>query len=132
MQNDFSGMSKRKQMQVLRDQGLKYREIAEMFGCTPQYVSSVCSKRNPAYFIPIGSECPYTNLRKWMNDHKVSRAEFLRRMGLTVTTGNYERFNSYLNGACFARKPYIDKMLKVTGMTYEELFYTEVDDGKVD
>jgi hypothetical protein len=34
-----------------------------------------------------------------------------------------------MRGDAQPRKPYIDKMLAVTGMTYEELFYTEVDDG---
>ena len=117
--------SKRKQMQMLRDQGLKHKEIAEKFGCSRQYVAMVCSKCDPAYFIPIGEECVYPNLRKWMNENKVSRKEFLRRMGLTPHNTNYDRFNSYITGKNHARKPYIDKMLEVTGFTYEELFHTE-------
>ena len=117
--------SKRKQMQMLRDQGLRYKDIAEKFGCSKQYVAQVCGKHDPAHFLPIGDECIYPNLRKWMNENKVSRKEFLRRMGLTPHSTNYERFNSYITGNCHARKPYIDKMLEVTGFTYEELFYTE-------
>ena len=117
--------SKRKQMQMLRDQGLKYKEIAEKFGVSNQYVSMVCGKCSPAYFQHIDDSCIYPNLRKWMNEKKVSRREFLRRMGLAPYTGNYERFASYLRGESCPRKQYIDKMLEVTGMTYETLFYTE-------
>lgn len=117
--------SKRKQMQMLRDQGLKYREIAEKFGCSTQYVSMVCGKRDPSHFVPIGEECIYPNLRKWMNENKMSRREFIRRMGLTAHANDYERLSKYIRGEYHPRKPYIDKMLEVTGMTYETLFYTE-------
>ena len=122
-------LSKRKQMQMLREQGLKHREIAEKFGCSRQYVAMVCGKCDPAYFSPIGDDCIYPNLRKWMNENKVSRKEFIRRMGLAEFGGNHERFSKCLRGESHPRKPYIDKMLEVTGLTYETLFYTEVDDG---
>lgn len=122
---DLPGMSKRKQMQALRAQGLKYKEIGERLGVSAQYVAVVCGKGDQAYYRPVGDECVYPNLRKWMNKNKVSRREFLRRMGLTAHTGNYERLTSYLRGETEPRKAYIDKMLEVTGLTYEELFYTE-------
>jgi transcriptional regulator with XRE-family HTH domain len=121
--------SKRKQMQMLRDQGMKHREIAERFGVSRAYVAAVCGKCDPAYFVPVDDGCIYPNLRDWMNKNKVSRKEFMRRMGITGHTTNYERFTAYMRGDAQPRKPYIDKMLAVTGMTYEELFYTEVDDG---
>lgn len=121
--------SKRKQMQMLREQGLKHREIAEKLGVSNQYVSTVCAKCDPAHFRYVDDSCIYPNLRNWMNENKITRREFLRRMGLMPYTGNYERFTSYLRGDNYPRKPYIDKMLAVTGMTYETMFYTEVDNG---
>lgn len=121
--------SKRKQMLLLRDQGMKYREIAEKLGVSNQYVSMVCAQYDPAHFQYIGESCVYPNLRNWMNENKVSRKEFLRRMGLTGNPGNYERLTSYMRGESHPRKQYIDKMLKVTGLKYEKLFYTEVEDG---
>lgn len=121
--------SKRMQMMLLRDQGLTHREIAERFGVSRQYVAMVCGRFDPVYFSPIGKECIYPNLRKWMNIHKVSRKEFLRRMDLTPSSNNYDRLNSYLYGIGYPRKPYIDKMLAITGLTYEELFKTEDEDG---
>ena len=121
--------SKRKQMQMLRDQGLKHREIAERFGCSRQYVAKVCSKCDSAYFIPVGDECIYPNLKKWMNDNKVTRKEFLWRMGITEGAENYARFSKIIRGQQYPNKRYIDKMLEATGMTYETLFYTEAEDG---
>jgi hypothetical protein len=57
-----------------------------------------------------------------MNDNKVTRREFLRRMGLVTHNTNYERFNNILRGEGDPQKHYIDKMLEVTGLTYEVLF----------
>jgi len=122
-------MTKKEQMMLMREHGMKHREIAEVFGVSRQHVASVCGKCDPAYFIPVGDECVYPNLRKWMNKNKVSRQEFLRRMGLAPHTKNHERLSSYISGKSNPRKSYIDNMLKVTGMTYEALF-AEVDDGE--
>lgn len=121
--------SRRMKMLMLREQGLTYREIAEKLGVSNQYVSMVCGKFEPAHFQYIGDNCVYPNLRNWMNEHKVSRREFLRRMGLTGNNGNYERFASYMRGESHPRKQYIDKMLAVTGLTYEKLFYREGNNG---
>lgn len=122
-------MGKKEQMRQMREQGFKHREIAERFGVSRQYAAHVCGYCDPAYFVPIGDECIYPNLRNWMNTHKVSRKEFLRRLGLTAHSNDYERLLKYMTGKQHPRKPYIDKMLAVTGMTYETLFYMEVDDG---
>ena len=122
-------MGRKEQILRLRKQGLKHKEIEERLGVSEQYSSIVCSKVYPGHFVPIGNDCPYPNLRKWMNENRITRKDFLQRMGLTVHQANYDRLNSYINGKGCPRKPYIDKMLAVTGMTYETLFYTEVNDG---
>lgn len=112
-------------MQRLREQGLKYREIAAILGCTTQYVASICCKTNPTYFTYIGKECVYPNLRNWMNENKVSRKKLLEKMGLAVHTSNYDRMLKYLNGYCFPRKDYIDRLIAATGLPYEILFEVE-------
>ena len=40
-----------------------------------------------------------------------------------------ERDVSYLSGKCEPRKPFIDKMLSITGMTYEKAFCKEEKNG---
>lgn len=118
-----SKSDRKEEMRRLREQGLKQREIAEMFGVSIQYVSLVCGKGNPARFVPVSSNCVYPNLRKWMNENKVSKSELLRRMGMDVNTSNSLRLGAYMLGETYPRKPYIDKLLAATGLTYEVLFY---------
>ena len=115
-------MDKKEKMKLLREQGITCQEIADMFGVSRQRVHQVCGKTHPGYFRPIGDECIYPNLRKWMNENKVSRKEFLQRMGLSPYSENQAQFGRYVRGECQPKKPYIDKMLAVTGLTYETLF----------
>ena len=111
----------------LREQGLTYREVAEMLGVSWQRAAQLCGKQNIAYFRHIDESCIYHNLRAWMNEHKVSRAELLRRMGLTTNPENSTKLSKIMCGEWQPRKPYIDKMLQVTGLSYEKLF--EVSDS---
>ncbi len=120
---------RKKEMRALREQGLKHREIAERFGVSHQYVAMVCGTCDPRYYIHIGDECVYPNLRNWMNENKISRKELLRRIGVEPLANNYSRLNKYLRGEAQPRKPWIDKMLEVTGMTYEVMFW-RAEDGK--
>lgn len=115
-------MTKKEQMIAFRNQGMKYRDIAKAFGCSYQYVAKICATYDPSHFRCIYEECVYPNLRKWMNENKVGRGEFLRRMGLDAHPTNYERLKYVIRGESYPRKDYIDKMLEVTGMTYETLF----------
>jgi hypothetical protein len=122
-------MTKKAQILDLRNQGLDVKVIADMVGVSVCYVYQICQCVYPRYYSPIGNECIYPNLRKWMNKHKVSRKEFLLRMGLTAHQCNYQKFTDLMQGKYEPRKNYIDKMLEVTGLTYEELFKTEDEDG---
>lgn len=109
----------------LRAQGLKYKEIAEIMGVSHQYVAQVCGKSNPYRFRYASEKIVYPNLRKWLNDNKVSIREFIRRCGSNPYGGTLAIFNNWLYGNNDPCKRHIDASLKVTGMTYEELFYRE-------
>lgn len=100
---------------------MTYKQIGEAMGISRQRVSQICGKQDVAHFRVI-TDCPYHNLRNWMNENKVSRTEFIRRMGLESNRENLARFRKIIRGENEPRKSYIDKMLKVTGFTYEQLF----------
>lgn len=109
-----------------REKGLTYRQIAEKHGVSFQTVAQACSKSDASKFRAFTeSDCVYPNLRKWLNDNKVSRCEFIKRVGLCANNSASTIFGNYFRGKHYPNKQTIDKMLRVTGLTYEELFYRE-------
>jgi len=106
-----------------REKGLTYREIAEKYGVSYQGVAQACGKSNPNYFkYHKENAVIYPNLRKWMNDNKVSIFEMVRRCGMERCNDNAIRLRNQLKGKNHFRKPMIDKLIAITGMKYEELF----------
>lgn len=118
--------SKKEQMIAMRQQGMKYKDIAEIFGCSRQYVATVCGKADVAHFRHCDSI--YPNIQRWMNENKVSMFELLRRMGLMPYSDNLDRLRRVIRGQTQPKKDCIDRLIKVTGMTYEVLF-AEVENG---
>ena len=109
-----------------RAKGKTYKEIAEQYGISHQAVAAVCCKSVDSQFRPWSADrCIYPNVRSWLNDNKVSLSEFIRRMGEVPGGGYTGRFGGYLKGKYFPGKEVIDKMLAVTGLTYEKFW--EVD-----
>ena len=109
-----------------RNAGMKYTDIAEKYGVSYQCVAQACARRGVGHFKPYTKvDCIYPNLRKWLNDNKVSRYEFIRRLGECQHTANSARLSDHFRGRCYPRKETIDKMLEVTGLTYEQFFATE-------
>ena len=114
------------QIQEDRKNNMTYRQIAEKHGVSKQYVGQICSQFNPKYFKVVQEDgCIYPNLRRWMNENKVSRYELLRRMGMFAAGMNCDVLRGIMRGEKSPRKEWIDKMLEATGMTYEELFRLE-------
>lgn len=106
-----------------REKGLTYQEIADKYGVSRQAVQQVCSKYTLHFFRPFTKEqCIYINLRNWLNDNKISKAELLRRLDIETIGVNNNRVSDYLKGRMFPQKRVIDKFITATGLTYEELF----------
>lgn len=119
-------MATLREKQELRDKGLTYQQIADHLGIRYQAVANSLSKQNPRLFRYVSeSGCVYPNLRRWMNENKCGKRELLRRIGLGCAPNNYNRICSYLLGKVDPPKKTIDKILSVTGMTYEEAFLRE-------
>ena len=109
-----------------RQAGLTYREIAEKYGVSYQTVAQGCARRGVGHFKPYtAAEVVYPNLRKWLNENKVSRYEFIRRMGEQTCAATSSKISVYFRGKAYPRKITIDKFIAVTGLTYEQLFAEE-------
>lgn len=102
---------------------MTYREIAAKHGVSYQNVAQACAKMRKDYFKPYSPEdVVYPKLRRWLNENRVSRAELLRRMQFGWGYSYQARVSLWFRGESFPQKETIDKILEVTGLTYEELF----------
>ena len=101
--------------------GLTVREIATKYGVSYQRVHQAVGKHGPGHFRE-NRACIYPNLRKWINVNKITVAELLRRRDLVSHERNHSRVTNILLGRAEAKKNEIDKLIKITGMSYEELF----------
>ena len=109
-----------------RAKGLTYREIAKKYGVTYQAVAQACGKHQPNRFrFWTKDMCIYPNVRKWLNENKITYRELQRRLGWEICSANYIYIGDWLRGKTYPRKKVIDKLLSATGLTYEKFFETE-------
>ena len=107
--------------------GMTLQQIADKYGVSKQTVHKCIGNRRIPNFRPFTEQnCVYPNLRVWLNENGVSLQEFTRRMGEAGYVGNSSAVGTWFRGVCYPTKVSIDRILKVTGLTYEQLFATEV------
>ena len=111
----------------MKKNGVTYAEIGKTFNLSKQRVYSIIGGQFKAYYRELTPEdCIYPNVRKWLNDNRISRAELCRRVyGSNNSNARTSNHNFLTGKARDMRKSTIDKYLKATGLTYEELFETE-------
>ena len=109
-----------------RDKGMTYTEIAKKYGVSHQAVAQACARRGGKRFKPYTSEeVVYPNLRKWLNEKEITRKEFAREIGRLPNATASTQINHWFRGRNYPNKQSIDKILKITGFTYEVLFAKE-------
>ena len=111
----------------LREAGYTQREIAEKFGCSRQYVSMILAKRNVKLFHKHTKDrVVFDGLRKWMNDNSVSIADLYRQMyGKNCIGTSADSFYGKMKGKNTLWMHEINGIIRVTGLSYEELFLRE-------
>jgi len=115
--------SRKSKLQKARDEGLTYDEISRRFGISKQRVHQIIGKSNTSLFRPITPKmCVYDGIRLWMNKNKISTAELVRRIYGRTGGEAYEMTRRRLTGINELTKTYIDKILSITNLTYEEAF----------
>ena len=116
-------MATKQEKLALREQGMTYQQIADHFGISYQAVAQTLAKYNPNHFQYVTEAgCAYPGLRNWMNDNKAGRSELIRRCHIESTHQNLSRMRNYLTCKADPPKRVIDKILGITGLTYEEAF----------
>lgn len=115
-----------------REKGLTYQQIADKYGVSKQVVGQACGKYQPSRFrFWNESSCIYPNVRKWLNENKVGCAELIRRLGWVCYSTNYTKVEGWLSGSFYPLKQNIDKLLSVTGLSYEKFFERECESDEV-
>jgi hypothetical protein len=126
----MEGYNERKAKMIeMRNKGFTYHEIGKAFNLSSQRIFMIIGGQLKSHFKEITSQdCIHPNLRKWMNDNRITRMELCRRINGNNHPENYQRIRNFLIGKTQkATKSTIDRYLLVTGLSYEELFETEGD-----
>ena len=111
-----------------RRNGKTYQQIADENGVSKQAVQNLMQNHGYTGFKFFGKKhCIYPNLRKWLNDTKTSRKALAGLLGL-APTANINLISGYLTGKFYPAKPRIDRLIEITGLTYEQLFSEEEKD----
>lgn len=94
--------------------GATLKEAAETFGVSRQRMQQLFPK-----VFPRGPriKCIYPNIKRWIYENCGTQQKFAEMIGVCQKTA-YD----YLTGRRSPHKEIIDKILEVTGMTYEEAF----------
>lgn len=117
------------EMYRMRLEGKSYQAIADRFGVSRQYVYQLFGqkyKSEPYRNVNV----QYTGLRKWMNESNYSVAKLARESG--CTDHSYGTITSYLQGSPRMDIDSIRKILRFTGLTFEEAFGEAEQEGVPD
>ena len=107
---------------MMRLDGKSAKEVAEHLNLPEEDVSHVFSVKKYKRAL-IGFETTkYHNLDRWMRHHCMTRAMVAKKAGISYST-----LCNIMKGDVDVSKKYIDKLLKFTGLTYEEAFGKEGD-----
>ena len=125
---DFTKKCKlsRTEMEALRDEGYSYAKIAKESNISRQRVFQLIggAQKNKTPKPLHKTECIYPNLRQYMNKNHISRMSLVRKIYGETNSRLYNRVNRFLNGDSnkYIDKFMLDGILRVTGLTYEQLF----------
>lgn len=103
----------------MRFDGVSLQEIADHFGVTKEYIRKITPKvETKSVYRTKSGKCIYTNILGWMQKNRVCAKKLSKMIGVSTCT-----VSNMLKGKVNTTKNTIDKVLEVTGMTYEEAFY---------
>ena len=110
--------AQKKEALAMRMDGASFQEIGDRLGLAKQTIQrgipAIHGSRNAVK--PI-QNCVYPNIERWRRQQRYSRAEFGRELG--VAPGTISRV---MTGTTQPLKPMVDRILALTGMTYEVAF----------
>lgn len=114
---------RKREMLEMREQGFNYEQIAIHFRISRQRVYQIIGSSAVRYYRYITErQCIYIGIRDWLNRNKLTITAFVRIVYKKYHSVYYGKLRNYLLGKNELRKTMIDRILEVTGLTYEEAF----------
>lgn len=111
------------QIIAMREKGMSNTEIGKKLGISRQRVEQIVPPRIKYFRVLTPESCKWSGLRNWMNKNSVSKTELVRRLYGNAYPENYARVIAILKEAGRnTPKYFIDNVLNITGLTYEEIF----------
>lgn len=110
------------EMCKMRLDGYSLAEIADRFCVSREYVRQCTPqcKNDGSPRFRTNKNYIYPAILSYMRTNRISTKSLSEKSGIA-----YPTLSKYLTGTTNPPKPAIDKILHVTGMTYEEAFRTE-------
>lgn len=115
-------MTRVEEMRAKADDGMTYQQIADAHGISRQRVAQILGRCSPNRHRPGRTYSIYPGVDRWMHENKMTYTEVARRLGYAVAPGTLSRINRIFTGVSEMSKSDIDKLISLTGKTYEELF----------
>ena len=115
----------REKARELRAKGYNNTAIAKELGVSYQRVAQYFSGEEGCRHYHRAA-CIYPKIDEWLYTNRITIGRFVVLLGndYNATSSNAMRYK--LNGKVDFKKREIDKILKLTGMTYEECFANDV------
>lgn len=124
-------LERNQKMEECRLEGMTYEKIADEFGISKQRVYQIIGKPDKRIICIKKSQCIYPELRKWLIENNMSINALTRKIYGSVEPNNRQTISRLLKGSNLPTKRTVDKVLKATGLTYEQAFYREEEGAEV-
>ena len=101
----------------MRKSGMTYAAIGAALGVAKQTVYVACKGNNELRRAPLYDRIIYAGLKRYMDENKIAVKELAEKTG--IANQNVFQILTGKNDPC---KRSIDRILRATGLTYEEAF----------
>ena len=119
-------IEKKEEMIVLREQGLNYQQIGEIYHISRQGVHAIIGKENARKNITDVERIVYKGIYDYMMENpKLSFRGLYKKISSGYTENQMRHFSSFLqNPTDFGKLTIsqIKKLIELTGKSFEELF----------
>lgn len=99
------------------ENGSTFQEVANELGYSKQYIHMMFGEMFKGRRVTMERYCIYPNIFSYMKKNRLTRAEFAKKIGVSTA-----QMYGVLKGERKTTKHFIDRILEITGMTYEEAF----------